>query len=150
VQCKIYLKVEHKDKILATKWNSLQKHVDQKNDDLPMKGVKKGEWYTNNDYKQSRNQASYVSKGREFVLEQVTNELVGEKCRKLVQFATLFHTLKHGRPMLEYEVHKDLFDFLNLEENPKCIWIDDSGWVMVQHMHCIILEVVKFVVGVAQ
>jgi hypothetical protein len=118
-QCKIYLKVEHNDKILAAKWNSLQKHVGQKNDDIPMKGVKKGEWYTNNEYKQNRNQASYVSKGRKFVLKQVTNGLVGEKCRKLVQFATLFHTLKHGRPMLEYEVHKDLFDFLNLEENPK-------------------------------
>jgi hypothetical protein len=45
--------------------------------------------------------------------------LVGGKCKKLVQFATLFHTPKHGQPMFEYKVHKKLFDFLSLEENPK-------------------------------
>jgi hypothetical protein len=49
----------------------------------------------------------------------MTNELASEKHKKLVQFAILFHTLKHGRPMLEYEAHKDLFDHLNLEENSK-------------------------------
>jgi hypothetical protein len=48
------------------------------------------------------------------------NKLANEKCRKLVRFATLFHTLKHGRPMLEYEYHRDLFDFLNFEENIEC------------------------------
>ncbi len=31
----------------------------------------------------------------------------------------LFHILKHGKPMFEYEVHKFLFLFWNLEENPK-------------------------------
>jgi hypothetical protein len=41
----------------------------------------------------------------------MNNGLAGEKHKALVQFATLFFTLKHGRPMLEYEVHKDLFDF---------------------------------------
>jgi hypothetical protein len=53
-------------------------------------------------------------KRRKFVLQSVTNGLVNEKRKKLIQFATLFHTLKHGRPMHEYEAHKDLFDFLNL------------------------------------
>jgi hypothetical protein len=84
-----------------------------------MKGVKKIEWYISKDCKHSKNEATYASKGKEFVLQQMTNGLVGEKRKILVQFATLFYTLKHGRLMLEYEVHKDLFDFLNLEENPK-------------------------------
>jgi hypothetical protein len=44
----------------------------------------------------------------------MTNGLVSEKRKKLIQFATLFHTLKHGMPMHEYEAHKDLFDFFNL------------------------------------
>jgi hypothetical protein len=68
----------------------------------------------------------------------VINGLVGEKNRKLVQFPTLFHTLKHGMLMLEYETHKDLFDFLNLEKNPKMHWTNNSSWVMVQHT-CIAL-----------
>ncbi len=34
-------------------------------------------------------------------------------------FCYIVSHLKHGRPMLEYEAHKDFFDFLNFEENPK-------------------------------
>jgi hypothetical protein len=52
---------------------------------------------------------------------------ISEKCKKLVQFATLFHALKHGRPMLEYEAHEDIFDFLNFEENPKMHWIGTTN-----------------------
>jgi hypothetical protein len=78
------------------------------------------------------------------------NWLVGVKHNKLVQFATLFHTLKHGGPMFEYEAHNDLFDFLNLEKNPKMHWTHNFGWAMAQHMHGIILEVTKSIVGIAQ
>jgi hypothetical protein len=81
--------------------------------------VKKREWYISNDCKHNRNQVAYASKGRESILQQVFNGLVGEKRRKLVQFVTLFHIFKHGRPMLEYVAHKDLFDLMNLGENPK-------------------------------
>jgi hypothetical protein len=48
-------------------------------------------------------------------LLQVINGLVGEKHEKLVHIITLFHTLKHGRLMFEYDIQKDLFEFLNLE-----------------------------------
>ncbi len=92
------------------------------------------------DCKHARNEISYAWKGREFALQKVINGVVGEKCQKLIQFATLFHHLKHGRPMLEYETHKELFDFLNLEENPKMHWIDLIGWALTQHMHNIVLE----------
>jgi hypothetical protein len=43
VKCKICSKVEHKDKLLAPKWDSLQKHADYKKAEKNMKGVKKGE-----------------------------------------------------------------------------------------------------------
>jgi hypothetical protein len=45
--------------------------------------------------------------------------MVGKKCKKLVQIAMLFHTLKPGKLMFEYGLHKELFYSLNLEENPK-------------------------------
>jgi len=86
-----------------------------------MKGMKKGEWYINNNCEHSKNQIAYASKRKKSILYQVTNGLVHEKRKKLVEFATLFHTLKHGRPTYEYEVHKDLFDFLNFENSPKII-----------------------------
>jgi hypothetical protein len=46
--------------------------------------------------------------------------------------------------MLEYEAHKELFDFLNLEENPKMHWIDSIGSAITQHMHNIVLEATIF------
>jgi hypothetical protein len=119
VKYKICSNIEHKDKLLAPKWNSPQKHLNKRRANKPMKRVKKGEWYVNKECKHKKIEIVYASKGKEFILQQVTNGLAGEKHKKLVQFATLFHTLKHARPMLEYEVHKDLFDHLNLEKNSK-------------------------------
>lgn len=52
--------------------------------------------------------------------------------------------------MVEYETHKDLFDFLILEKDPKMYWTNIFGWDMVQHMHEIILKTTKFDVGAAQ
>jgi hypothetical protein len=50
----------------------------------------------------------------------MTNGLVSEICRKLVQFMTLFHTLKHGRLMVEYmRLPRMSLIFLNLEKKPK-------------------------------
>ncbi len=101
------------------------------------------------DCKHVKNEISYACKGREFVLQKVVNGVVGEKRKKLIQFAILFHLLKHGRPMLEYEAHKELFDFLNLEVNPKMHWIDLVGWAITQHMHNIILEaIISIITGV--
>jgi hypothetical protein len=80
----------------------------------------------------------------------VTNGLVYEKHKKLVQFATLFHTLKHGKPTFEYDAHKDLFDFLNLEENPKMHWIKNFAWIIAQHIHGINLEATKFIINKTQ
>jgi hypothetical protein len=62
-----------------------------------------------------------LPKGNNIYSLQIINGLVGEKHRNLVNIATLFYALKHGMPMLEYDIHKIFFDFLNFEENLKCI-----------------------------
>jgi hypothetical protein len=69
VKCRVCLEVEHKDKLLTPKWDSLHKHADWKKDEKNMKGKKKGEWYINNDCKHNKNVATYACKGREFVLQ---------------------------------------------------------------------------------
>jgi hypothetical protein len=33
--------------------------------------------------------------------------------------------------MVKYETHKDLFDFLNLEKDPKMHWTNIFGWDIV-------------------
>jgi hypothetical protein len=48
------------------------------------------------------------------------------------------------------EAHKELFDFLNLEENPKMHWIDSVGWTIIQKMHNIVLEATIFAITSAQ
>ncbi len=37
--------------------------------------------------------------------------------------------------MFEYEAHKELFDFLSLEENLIMHWTNLANWTMAQHMH---------------
>ncbi len=76
--------------------------------------------------------------------------MVGGKCIKLIQFATLFHTLKHGKAIFEYEAHKELFDFLKLEENPQIHWIDLTNWAMIQHMHNMVLEAIIYTITTIQ
>jgi hypothetical protein len=52
----------------------------------------------------------------------VVNRVVGEKCKKFIQFATLFncpHLIAWPKSIIEYEAHKELFDFFNVEENSK-------------------------------
>jgi hypothetical protein len=68
VKCKVCLEVEHKDKLLAPKWDSLDKHVALKKVERNMKGVKKGEWYTSNNYKHNKNVVIYDCKGKESIL----------------------------------------------------------------------------------
>ncbi len=102
------------------------------------------------DCKHAINEVAYACKGREFVLQTIVNGVVEEKCKKLIQFATLFHPLKHGRPMLEYEAHKELFDFPNLEENPKMHRINLVGWAITQHMHNIVLEATIYAITCVQ
>jgi hypothetical protein len=49
--------------------------------------------------------------------------------------------------MCKYKVHKELFDFLGLEENMRMHWTNLAGWAMAQHMHGIVLEATKSIVG---
>jgi len=53
-------------------------------------------------------------------------------------------TLKQANA--SYEAQKDLFNFLNLEKNPKMHWLITFCWVMAQHMHGTILKAIKYVV----
>jgi hypothetical protein len=73
-------------------------------------------------YTQNKNEVACRFKDRESMLQLITNGWWGET-QKLVQFATLFHFLKHGKTTLEYKAHKQLLIFLILMKSPKCI-----GW----------------------
>jgi hypothetical protein len=69
VKCKICLEVEHVYKLLTPKWDSFQKHVSWRKAKRKMRGVKKSEWYTIDDYKHNQNVIIYVCKRRESILQ---------------------------------------------------------------------------------
>jgi heme-degrading monooxygenase HmoA len=68
VKCKVCSEVEHKDKLLTPKWDSLHKHAHWKKDEKNMKGKKKDEWYIDNDYKHNKTITTYAKRGSLFCI----------------------------------------------------------------------------------
>jgi hypothetical protein len=118
--------MEGKNKLLLPKWDFFYKHVGHriffKNIGI---NVKKGDWYYSKDSMHSKNYKLFVSRNHESIASQVAKGVVGEKGRKVVQFATMLHLLQQGHPMLEYEALKHLFQFLQMLENNNKHWNDN-------------------------
>jgi hypothetical protein len=53
----------------------------------------------------------------------------------IVQFATIFHLLEQGCPMLEYEAIKPLYEFLVVPTTNKKHWSDNSRWTIAKFIH---------------
>jgi len=68
----------------------------------------------------------------------MTRNDAGEHSRKRVQFATVFHILAEGRPMIEYEFLNSLFNFLQVRHIPKKQWSDNSGWAMAEVLYSLV------------
>jgi hypothetical protein len=66
---------------------------------------------------------------------QVQVGFKGDRARKMNQFATVFHLLQNGRPMLEYESLKELFTFLKMPNLSKKHWGDNAGWMIAEYLH---------------
>jgi len=76
----------------------------------------------------------------------VQKEFKGDKTRKIAQFATVFHMLQHGRPMLEYESMRELFTFLKMPHLSKKHWGDNSGWLMAEYLHAQVMQKAREVI----
>ena len=73
-------------------------------------------------------------------------EFKGDKARKIAQFATVFHMLQHGRPMLEYESMRELFTFLKMPHMSKKHWGDNSGWLMAEYLYAQVMQKAREVI----
>jgi hypothetical protein len=51
----------------------------------------------------------------------------------------IFHLLKNGRPIIDFESLNELFEFLKFANAPKKHWTDLSGWGMAKAMHNMVL-----------
>jgi hypothetical protein len=63
-----------------------------------------------------------------------------------VQFVPLWHLLKHGHSMIDFEEFKQLFQILKVENYPRKQWNDSTGWTMVEAMHQVVLCAIKVAV----
>jgi DNA polymerase III delta prime subunit len=57
----------------------------------------------------------------------------------------IFHLLKNGRPTIDVESLKELFEFLKFANAPKKHWTNSSEWGMARAMHNVVLKQMKVV-----
>jgi hypothetical protein len=58
----------------------------------------------------------------------------------------IFHLLKHGKPMIDFEHMKGLFDFLKVHHMPRKHSTYSTSWGMVVAMHNVILKQIMLLV----
>jgi hypothetical protein len=80
------------------------------------------------------NERRYNARTVQKPITVLLQELKGERARKRLQMAVIYHTLDQGRPMLEYESMKPLLQFLETPKLGLWHWSDNGGWLMAEHM----------------
>jgi hypothetical protein len=60
-----------------------------------------------------------------------------------MQFVTLFHLLKLGKPIIDFESMHGLLQFLKVENIPNKHWTNTSGWGMVECINNVVLVATK-------
>jgi hypothetical protein len=94
VKCRVCIEVKGKNKILATKWDSLCKHaIHQKVVGNMGFDVKKGDWFYSNVCKHAKNQITLTSRSWKTIDAQLACGMVGEKTSKVVLFSIVLHFL---------------------------------------------------------
>jgi hypothetical protein len=88
-------------------------------------------------------QKIYDTIGLDFVIDQMLNAKRTCKKKKILQFVIMFHFLKHGKPMIDYECMENFFAFFKVEKVPKMHLSDSNGWGMVDCMHDMVLATIK-------
>jgi len=69
-----------------------------------------------------------------------------EDKKKLVQFAFILTLLSKGKPMIDYEDFKPLFEFLKFQFIPKKHWIDGVHWEMAKHINNEMKKAIKTII----
>jgi len=67
----------------------------------------------------AKNEATYVSMNHPYALQYVQGGSDQSNKKKVIQFTLIFMLFSKGKPMVNYEDFKPLYDFLKLKKNPK-------------------------------
>jgi hypothetical protein len=119
VRCKVCSFIEHWEKLLVPKIDSLWKHAGRHKTLCDSMKVKKGEYYYLGHNQHMKNKGIYYARGDESILDKIAVGLIQERKKKMVQFRTMFHLLILGRPMRDYTACQDLYNALNVPHQPR-------------------------------
>jgi hypothetical protein len=96
------------------KLDSLIKHLGLKKCLVTRPGIVVGEFFLSPSNVHVKNEKVYVTIGQFSVIDWLQNGGKAEKKKKM-QFVALWHLLKHGRSMTNFEEFKQLFQILKVE-----------------------------------
>jgi len=78
-----------------------------------------GDHCINNDSQHQRNVRVHANQALDFIVELVVHGRKAKNKIKIVHFVAIFHLLEHGRPMIDFEHMRGLFDFLKVHHTPR-------------------------------
>jgi len=139
VWCKICSNIEGKTKLLTPKFDTLQKHVRHCKATIPSSNIVVEDYFYYKDFAHAKNERTYFVHNSEFIMTLVQSRIHLVAWKKFIQFATILHILLHGRPMLEYELLRELFLLLKVKNTPLKHWLDSSDWQIAEAMHDVVL-----------
>jgi hypothetical protein len=138
VKCVVCSTIEKKDNSFPLKLDILQKHVGCCKIIVATADVVVSEWFYYKDASHNENKRIYTKRGNESILNLVQFDILASYKKTLIQFASRFHLLNQGRPVIEFVMLKDLYNLLRLKNNPKKIRLTRVGgeWQKVCMMLC--------------
>jgi hypothetical protein len=114
VKCWVFFKVNGKDKLLVLKLDSLIKHSRMQKSTITRLGVVVGRYFICPTNSHVKNEKFFVAKGLDMVVAQLEDGGKAERKKKYIQFVVIWHLLKQGHPMIDFEGLKGLFKFLKV------------------------------------
>ncbi len=135
VKCWVCYKVERRDKLLFLKLDFLTKHSGMQKCTIVGPRVVVGQYSTYPINSHVKNEKLLTVRGLDIVDVQLENGGKVEKEKKYIQFVAIWHLLKQGRPMIDFERLK----FLKVENCLRKHWFDSTNWTMAKAMHNVVL-----------
>jgi hypothetical protein len=143
VRCKVCTFVERRDKLLVAKIDSLWKHAGRRKALCDSAKLKKGEYYYLEQNQHIKNKQIYYARTGESILDKVAVGFTQERKKRMVQFRTMFHLLKLGRPMRDYSACQELYNALNVPHQLHKHWSEPARWEIANALAHVISKKMK-------
>lgn len=143
LNCKVCSFVEKGLHLLDKKLDTIQKHEGKKykKETVGDEVISHVVWSKKNTHK--ANELKYLAAMQETEPQKRVDAYLDDMSQTLfmskrIQFVTLLHLLSRGKPMLDYEAQKSVYQLLEVQRCPRKHWSDNAGWEIVECMDSIL------------